>query len=280
MDRCHRTPDRRKPRPCPILAWTGGILAGVFLLACSSGDEQSTANASGAGGSATVTSASAATSSGSSGGGSEGTGGSGGVGGDGGAGGAGGGAGGGPGCSRFVTGAIQHIFGSGQDTGQDLFPAPILGPPKGAGCCAGSSDVVSLGDGGTVTVEFAGAKIVNGPGPDFIVFENPFNVGGDPQNPYAELASVEVSEDGVTWSGFSCTATKYPYEGCAGWHPVLANAESNTINPTDPAVAGGDPFDLEDIGVAAARYVRITDRADLSTVFDLDAVSIVNASCP
>jgi hypothetical protein len=48
-------------------------------------------------------------------------------------------------------------------------------------------------------------------------------------------------------------------------------------------VAGGDAFDLADIGVARARYVKITDRADLTgstPVFDLDAVSIHNAACP
>jgi hypothetical protein len=64
---------------------------------------------------------------------------------------------------------------------------------------------------------------------------------------------------------------------------VLANPDENTIDPTDPAVAGGDAFDLADLGVSEARYVRITDRIDLtgsSGTFDLDAVSIVHAQCP
>ncbi|WP_437973348.1 hypothetical protein WMF11_31135 [Sorangium sp. So ce295] len=145
---------------------------------------------------------------------------------------------------------------------------------------AGSLDVVSLGDGGTVTVEFAGNKIVDGPGADFIVFENPFLIGGAPDNPYAELGTIEVSDDGVHWSAFPCAATVYPYGSCAGWHPVYANADSGNIDPTDPDVAGGDSFDLADIGVRVARYVRITDRPDVNTVFDLDAVAIVNALCP
>jgi hypothetical protein len=51
----------------------------------------------------------------------------------------------------------------------------------------------------------------------------------------------------------------------------------------DPSVSGGDPFDLAEIGVARARYVRITDRVDqvgLSGVFDLDAVGVIHSSCP
>lgn len=187
------------------------------------------------------------------------------------------------GAPRFVTGAIAHAFGPGQSIGQATFPQPILGPPKGGGCCQGSLDVVSLGDGGSVTVEFAGNAIVDGPGADFIVFENAFWIGGDETQPFAELATVEVSADGSTWVAFPCSATKAPYGSCAGWHPVFANADENTVEPLDPAVAGGDAFDLSDVGLSMARYVRITDRADLSGpagVFDLDAVGIVNALCP
>jgi hypothetical protein len=64
---------------------------------------------------------------------------------------------------------------------------------------------------------------------------------------------------------------------------VNANADTNDIDPTDPAVAGGDAYDLADIGVASARYVRITDRPDLTGmagVYDLDAVAIVHPACP
>ncbi len=188
----------------------------------------------------------------------------------------------GPGA-RFVTASVAHEFGPGQDTGQKKFPAPILGPPKGGGCCQGSLDVVSLGNGGTVTVEFADNAIVDGPGPDFIVFENAFFVGGDENMPFAELATVEVSDDGQTWTTFPCTASAAPFDSCAGVHPVYAGPEQPSIDPLDPDAAGGDAFDLADIGVASARYVRITDRVDLvgqNGVFDLDAVGIVNPLCP
>ena len=142
--------------------------------------------------------------------------------------------------------------------------------------------MLSLGDGGSIVVEF-GQTIIDGPGPDFIVFENPFDVGGDPKNPFADPGTVEVSADGVTWRGFPCTASAYPYGLCAGWHPVLANSATNQIDPLDSAVAGGDPFDLADLpgdaGVSEVRYVRITDRADLSGDFDLDAIGVVHGRC-
>jgi hypothetical protein len=186
-------------------------------------------------------------------------------------------------CPRFVTSSPAHAFGPGQNQGQAAFPTPILGPPKGAGTLAGSTDVVSLGNGGLVVVEFGGTRITDEPGPDFIVFENAFYAGGDPNQPFAELGTVEVSEDGQSWVTFPCEAVTAPYGSCAGWHPVLANADENDIDPLDPAVAGGDAFDLAEIGVSSARYVRITDRADLTGmngVFDLDAVGVVHALCP
>src|SRR5450432_2768926 len=171
----------------------------------------------------------------------------------------------GPACSPYITNVIHVAYGPGASFGQNAVPRIVQGPPNGGGVRMGSLSVLSLGEGGSIVVEL-GENIVDGPGPDFIVFENAFNVGGDPQNPFAEPATVEVSADGVTWFAFPCTASAYPYGSCAGWHPVLANPATNQIDPLDPAVAGGDPFDLADLpgdaGVAEARYVRITDRAD------------------
>jgi len=185
--------------------------------------------------------------------------------------------------SRFATGVVSFTKGDGPTTGQAQLPGIVLGPPKGAGAKSGSLDVATLGNGGTITLSFDPSAIVDGPGPDFIVFENPFDINGDPKQPFAELGTVEVSEDGVTFHAFECTATAYPYGSCAGWHPVFANAETNHIDPTDPAVAGGDAFDLADLGLKEARFVRITDRPDqqgIAGTFDLDAVSIVHAACP
>jgi hypothetical protein len=185
--------------------------------------------------------------------------------------------------SRFATTVESFVAGPGPTFGQAELPDVVLGPPKGAGARNGSFDVVTLGNGGAMTLGFAPSSIVDRPGPDFIVFENPFYVNGDPAQPYAELARVEVSEDGEHFEAFRCEASEAPYESCAGFHPVYANPDQNAIDPADPAVAGGEAFDLADLGVSRARYVRITDRVDLSGAngtFDLDAVAIVNAECP
>jgi hypothetical protein len=186
--------------------------------------------------------------------------------------------------SRFATSVESFSAGPGSDFGQAELPDIVLGPPKGLGDALGSLDVATLGNGGSITLGFAPSAIVDRPGPDFIVFENPFYVAGsDPPQPFAELGTVEVSDDGQTFQGFPCTASEPPYGSCAGYHPVYANPDENSIDATDPALAGGDAFDLADLGVSHARYVRITDRVDLTGPngsFDLDAVSIVHAECP
>ncbi len=191
----------------------------------------------------------------------------------------------GPGAG-FATCVVEHEFGDGQDFGQERFPEAIFGPPEGGGPL-GSLDVVSLGNGGFVVVGFEGNAVVDGPGPDFIVSENPFLVGGDPLNPFSELATVSVSEDGVDWVEWECTAvsdvdTRAPYGDCAGWRVVNTNSQ-NGVDPTDALLAGGDAFDLADVGLSVARFVRITDRVDTTGqygVFDLDAVTILNGACP
>ncbi|HMR75842.1 MAG TPA: hypothetical protein PKD61_12035 [Polyangiaceae bacterium] len=187
-----------------------------------------------------------------------------------------------PASAHFVSHGILHDFGPGQSHGQAAFPGPILGPPKGGGCCVGGLDVVSLGNGGSVVVAFADNAIVDGPGPDFVVFENAFWIAGDETQSFAELASIAVSEDGVSWHEFPCAASAPPYDSCAGVQPVFANADDGAIDPLSPE-AGGDRFDLADLGLTRARYVRVTDRADLvgmDGVFDLDAIGILNAQCP
>jgi hypothetical protein len=185
-------------------------------------------------------------------------------------------------CSPYVTSVVSVAYGPGAGFGQDRFPGVVEGPPHGGGSWAGSLDVLSLGNGGSMVVEL-GDSIVDAPGPDFIVFENPFGIGGDPTNPYADLGTVEVSADGTVFHGFPCVATSYPYGSCAGWHPVFANPDTNGVDPLDPNAAGGDAFDLADLqvdaGLGEVRFVRITDRADVVGDFDLDAVGVVHGRC-
>lgn len=175
----------------------------------------------------------------------------------------------------FATHVLAESYGPGQSFGRDAMPEIVLGPPLGGGCCQGSLDVVSLGDGGLIVLGFEGNAIADGPGPDFVVFENAFEIGAS-QEIFVEPATVEVSVDGLTWATFGCAAAT-PYDGCAGVSPVHLDGD---VSPIDPMAHGGDAFDLADVGLSEARFVRITDRADLGSVFDLDAVGIVHPVCP
>ena len=121
---------------------------------------------------------------------------------------------------------------------------------------AGDNPMISLGDGGSATLQFDGV-LRNGAGYDFAVFENSFD--GD----FLELAFVEVSSDGERF-------VRFP-----------AYSETDTINGT-PAfgytnpqqihnLAGkyplfyGTPFDLNElqdstgIDVQNIRFVRVVD---------------------
>jgi len=173
--------------------------------------------------------------------------------------------------------------------------ANVLGAPHGMGAGMGSTHVVSLGArvnddngatppyGGSITVQFTNNIVVNGDGPDFIVFENVFYVGGDPERRWMEPAIVSVSKDGshfytfpydfvphYTASGEINCYNPYCYmnedgssRGFAGINPVYSNCGSP--DPRDLAAAGGDAFDLSSIaGVNLdwIRYVRITSTGD------------------
>ena len=182
----------------------------------------------------------------------------------------------------FVDRVVSFEPGPGSGYGKRRMPAIVLGPPRGGGLRAGSRHVLSLGQRGRITLAFVDNQVIDGPGGDLLIFENSFldGDGTQPGNGFFELAKVEVSADGVSWKQFPYdTGTR---KGCAGWHPVLANADTNQIRATDPKHAGGDLFDLRDVGLRYARYVRITDLDNAlggsGTVgFDLDAIAAVHS---
>ncbi|NOK06381.1 MULTISPECIES: cell surface protein [unclassified Myxococcus] len=165
--------------------------------------------------------------------------------------------------------------------GQDRFPDVVLGPPSGLGPDNGSLDVLSLGRGGRIELRFTDIAVMDGPGVDLLVFENTFRFAGGSAT-YSERGIVSVSDDGVTWYDFPCATTDEAggYPGCAGVATVQANP-ANGVSATDPAVAGGDGFDLATVGLERAQYVRIVDAGNnryggTSGGFDLDAVAVVN----
>ncbi len=208
-------------------------------------------------------------------------------------------------------------------------PGIVLGAPRGAGLAHGSADIVSLGAasnddggaaapyGGVITLEFADNTVWNGPGADFTIFENVFYVNGaagalDPTTRFMEPALVSVSQDGLAWHQFPADFSprydpatgqlnlRHPYcyhTGFAGVNPVMSNGLDP--DPTDPAVSGGDSFDIGELGLDWIRFVRIqstgnrwladadgdlihhpeemnaADRGDAKAGFDLDAAASI-----
>lgn len=182
------------------------------------------------------------------------------------------------GSSPFATRVVSFEPGAGAGFGQEDMPDIVLGPPHGAGDAQGSLDVVSLGTGGEIVLEL-GRAATDGPGPDLVVFENAFVVG---TITFAEPGIVAVSDDGESWATFPCDPEASPdYPGCAGVSPVYADPDENDIDPTDPAAAGGDAFDLADVGLERARFVRIRDAGGETGLggesegFDLDALAVL-----
>jgi hypothetical protein len=172
--------------------------------------------------------------------------------------------------------------GEGAGFGQNKLPGVVLGPPQGKGTNAGSLDVLSLGAGGEIVLGFGDALIEDGPGPDFIVFENAFWPNGDASRVYAELGEVSVSEDGLGWTAFPCASAgdgQAHFAGCAGWSPTL-KYDPLTLIPLDPSQTGGDAFDLAELDLTQARFVKIRDLKTLdgaspSAGFDLDAIGVI-----
>lgn len=176
---------------------------------------------------------------------------------------------------------VMFQAGPGAGFGAEDMPAIVLGPPQGQGTGGGSLDVVSLGVGGEITLEFD-RVVVDGPGADLVVFENPFWAGGDPKAVFAELGEVAVSENGTDWHIFPCETQdneEARWPGCAGWTPTLAY-DPLTTSQLDPALTGGDAFDLATLGIQEARFIRITDLATdgapPTAGFDLDAVGLIH----
>jgi len=177
----------------------------------------------------------------------------------------------------FADAVVSFLPGEVAGFGQDEMPEIVLGPPRGRGENAGSLDVVSFGRFGELVVELADVALVDGPGADLIVFENAF-VG------FTEPGEVSVSEDGLLWFSWPC-AEEAPFHGCAGLNPVLANPVINDIDPTDPAVAGGDVFDLAELDGGASltvRFVRLRDIGQGKYLgetggFDLDGIAVVHS---
>ncbi len=199
----------------------------------------------------------------------------------------------------WATGYQNYIAGTDLDE-QWKTPLEALGQAEGS-----STDIVSLGNGGSITLTFSTA-IADGDGADFAVFENSID------DSFLELGYVEVSSNGsnfVRFESFSLTAA--PVSAFGSVQAVAIHGLAGKYRQ-----GYGTPFDLAYLQHKAAvingrvdldniRYVRIVDilsgddiappggvivndldslgnkiydpfRTTGSAGFDLDAIAILN----
>ena len=176
---------------------------------------------------------------------------------------------------------VTFTSGTNAGFGSNFFPNNVLGPPDQDPNLTKYSasnkpqEILSLGNGGEIILEFTDNYIFNGDGVDFTVFENVFLIYGT-NEPFIEAGIVSVSADGINFVTFPYDTSTWA--GFAGVTPTLDNR-----NYSNPDVSGGDSFDLSDVGLDYARFVKITDIGDLkkegawNADFDLDAVIAVNS---
>lgn len=172
--------------------------------------------------------------------------------------------------------------------GAQYVPGVLIGPPGPSGATTGSTTVASLGFGGRMVYRLEDVVIEDGPGPDFIVFENAFFRGSAPTSEeddyelFAEPGWVDVSADGETWERFPYDeealaaasndgeVDKALHRRLTGLAGVTPTVTGNWTVPDDREVwdpegvggvsgAGGDAFDLADVGLESVRFVRVTD---------------------
>ena len=121
---------------------------------------------------------------------------------------------------------------------------------------ADGANVVSLGDGGSAIVTFSG-RIINGPGPDFAIFENSFS------ETFLELAFVEVSSDGVKYYRFPAVSETQADIQIGGFGTIDCRYIHNFAGKYKANY--GTPFDLEDLidsvglDLNNINYVKIID---------------------
>lgn len=221
----------------------------------------------------------------------------------------------------FASRVISYSMGTNPANG---FTNPLvaLGPPErmtGEGIdpgattpfqpCFLSSEVVSIGAGGALTLGFNPPLRDHAGNPfgiDFLIFGNSFFTDGAyPSGVVSGLASdggtVQVTQDGATWLTIPMVLADglFPtmgYVDCEPYSNTAGLTATNPHMPVDPALgmsaiagvsyeelvalydgaAGGAGVDLASVGIAQAVAIRIVVGNGVVANVEIDAVSRVN----
>lgn len=155
-----------------------------------------------------------------------------------------------------------HVQQSWMDIADTSLGKVSLGDSSSA-CGYADGDVVSLGDGGEA-IYYLDNPISDAAGPDFVLFENGFRSPDDSALAYLELAEVEVSSDGIHFSGFKTVCQLDTTQQIAGTGEYMDCSKIH--NFAGKYIAGfGTPFDLNEmivdtnVDIHSIRYVRVRD---------------------
>jgi hypothetical protein len=186
----------------------------------------------------------------------------------------------------YADGICSYTLGVDGGYGLNYLPGNICGPPdfnfNEFRRDVLESEIFSLGIGGSAVVEFRDNLVVDGLGVDFTVFENGLIDLRNGRRFY-EGAEVFASADGLTFFDLGYA------QGAMTGMTYNAIYDDPSFNPLDPAVSGGDSFDIAidkngaATGLVNARYVKLVDDGDGassgagSSGFDLDAIAAVHS---
>ncbi|HMH80242.1 MAG TPA: hypothetical protein VK514_08470, partial [Candidatus Acidoferrum sp.] len=179
-------------------------------------------------------------------------------------------------CAQFASGVIAYNPGSGFSPNFTNSSAALGAPASGAGITPfappfSTSQIVSIGAGGSLTLQF-NAPIINNPanpyGIDTVIFGNSFFLVSSGSGSSAITSGaiftstvstrVEVSSDGSTWFTLDPglapnVGTLFPTDGSGNAfvpvNPALTSADFNGLNLSGirslyAGSAGGAGFDL------------------------------------
>ena len=167
--------------------------------------------------------------------------------------------------------SVVSVTRGPQDITNPNSPLASAGTPSNAlGMADGSSGhIVSLGDGGSITLGFA-TPIANGPGADFAVFENGFLSGGTGLA-FLELGFVDVSSDGVNFFRFPSVSQTQTTTQVGGFGLLDA---SNLHDLAGKYIAGfGTGFDLDELA-------GVSPLLDIHHVIDVRITDVVGSIDP
>jgi hypothetical protein len=165
-----------------------------------------------------------------------------------------------PSLLGWATSVVEYLPGA-DVTSTFQTPANALG--------AYSTSVVSLGNGGAITLGFADA-ITDGPGDDLAVFENGFYSDATGQLLFTELAYVEVSSNGTDFVRFDSASRRATPVGGFDYQDVR---ELGGLAGKDGG-GWGTPFDLTALRNEPA--VR-AGTVDLDAITHVRLVDVVGA---